>query len=162
MTCRYFSKTIIPPTTQEFLGAETEPWAISKQLYFCSSCRSMWPLRHFTDDMRKGKRGRSGVDAKSRLCVKCGVNRQLHPPGSKLKILGQMYVVCKLSAPFTGRLDLSNRPEPYFPILRVERKRTTAPDSNGHYQSDDDWEYSTRLHVGGKHCGELYEALPDL
>ncbi|KAF1994921.1 hypothetical protein P154DRAFT_399752, partial [Amniculicola lignicola CBS 123094] len=103
-TSRYFATLTKPLTYEDFLAAECKPWAISKQLYACKGCASFRHLSRFTDDMRKGKRGRHGEEANTRYCVKCGVDRHIYTPGTKFAILGQPWVVCKQCVVFTDQV----------------------------------------------------------
>ena len=79
-SCRYFAFTIKKPTFEEFLEAEACECPISKALYACKGCARLRHLLQFSDDMRKGKRGRNGVEAKTRFCVKCGVGKTDYTP----------------------------------------------------------------------------------
>jgi hypothetical protein len=103
-SCRYFAFTIKKPTFEEFLEAEASEWATSKALYVCKGCARFRRLLQFSDDMRKGKRGRKEVDANTRFCVDCGVKREWYPPGTELSIMGRPHVVCKHCKTFTDQV----------------------------------------------------------
>ena len=92
-SCRYFASTIKQPTFEDFLQAEASEWAIARKLYVCKGCRRFRHLVDFSDDMRKGKRGRSGVEASTRFCIRCGVERKWYASGTELFIMGQPHVV---------------------------------------------------------------------
>ncbi|KAF2706052.1 hypothetical protein K504DRAFT_344439, partial [Pleomassaria siparia CBS 279.74] len=94
VTCRYFLSAIKKPTRQDYLAAETSTWAISNELYTCSICIRLRRLRRFTDDMRKGKRVRHGLEANTRCCVDCAIDQQLYPAGTKVTVMGQSYILC--------------------------------------------------------------------
>lgn len=72
-TNRYFKSIIQPPSHQDFLAAEAGAWATAKQLYACKGCHRFRRWKEFADDMRKGKRSRTQVDANVRFCLECGI-----------------------------------------------------------------------------------------
>ncbi|KAF2790002.1 hypothetical protein K505DRAFT_252165 [Melanomma pulvis-pyrius CBS 109.77] len=161
-TCRYFLSTIKPPTHGEFLATETSPWAVSNQLYTCRGCVRFRHLRRFTDDMRKGKRARRGVEAHTRFCVDCGVDRQWYTPGTEVTIMGQSHVLCMHCKNFPG-LTQKECLEECLPCSRdIQKMSAGSCTSDEQYDSEDDWGYSTRSFVGGKHSDEFNGVYPDI
>lgn len=162
LTNRYFAATVQPPSRQEFLVAETLPWAISKELYACKGCVRFRHLLTFSDDMRKGKRGRHGVNAHTRFCVKCGVDRQWYSLGSEITIMGQPHICCKVCRHVTDRIGSKGGCSDCLPSSIAVQQKAKDPNANDcHYESDDDWAYSTKSCEGGKHSEEIYGVWPD-
>ncbi|KAF2658908.1 F-box domain-containing protein [Lophiostoma macrostomum CBS 122681] len=151
VSCRYFAYAIKKPTFDDFLEAEASEWATTKALYVCKGCARFQPLLHFSDDMRKGKRCRSGVDANTRFCVKCGVDREWYPFGTELSIMGRSHVVCKHCKIFTDQVGSTGSCASCSP---KKPKRIIRP-------SFDDWEYSVNSYIGDRHIDELYGVWPD-
>lgn len=90
-TNRYFRSIIKSPTIAELLAAE----AIDNEHFACSDCLRLLPLKKFSNDMRKGRKGRRGSEAHTRFCVKCGVDRRRYEPGTEFMIMEKRYVICK-------------------------------------------------------------------
>ncbi|ORY15253.1 hypothetical protein BCR34DRAFT_585154 [Clohesyomyces aquaticus] len=163
-TNQYFSSLIKPPTHQEFLAAETGQWSISSELFTCKGCIRFRPLIQFTDDMRKGKRGRNGAEANTRFCIKCGVDRDWFALGAEFSIMGRRYVRCegKDCRHFTSRVGIKGFCNIDSPTKRHVRKKSDRPyNGNREYESDDDWDYLTRSCVNGKHSEEMYGVWPE-
>ncbi|KAF2466128.1 uncharacterized protein BDR25DRAFT_79655 [Lindgomyces ingoldianus] len=160
---QYFSSIIKPPTHQDFLAAETSPWATSRDLFTCKGCVRFRHLLQFTDDMRKGKRGRNGVGANTRFCIDCGVDQHWFPLGAEVTIMGETYVICRDCRKFTDQVGSKGLCNPCSPISRSVRKKRPKPNTgNNQYDSEDDWAYSTRSCAGGKHSEEMYGLWPDI
>ncbi|KAF2873745.1 hypothetical protein BDV95DRAFT_470141, partial [Massariosphaeria phaeospora] len=94
-TSRYFTSIIAFPTYDEFLEAETRKWAMSKSLFACSICARFQRLEAFADDMRKNKRGRFGAEARTRYCLRCGVDRGWYSIGAVVTVMGQRMALCQ-------------------------------------------------------------------
>lgn len=159
-TSRYFAWLIKPPTFDEFLAAETKPWAISKNLYACKGCKRFQHLLQFADDMRKAKRGRHGLDAHTRFCVKCGVDQHWYPAGTEFTIMGEPYVVCMLCEVVTDRVSARGACLPTLQAVR--KKRVDLTSAGRHYESEDDWGHALKSFAGGKHSEEMYGIWPDV
>lgn len=160
----YFSLLIKPPTLQEFLVAETTQWAIDRCLFSCRGCVRLRPLRKFTDDMRKGKRGRNGVDAGARFCIDCGVDRDWFPLGAEYTIMGKRWVKCKAQrcGRFTDQAGSKGLCNIHSPATKsLQKTRTQPQNSNTQYESEDEWAIATRFCAGGKHSEEMYGMWPD-
>lgn len=151
VTCRRLASNITPPTFEEFLAAEILPWAVSKQFYACSGCARLRHLLQFADDMRKGRRGRNGVDARTRLCVRCGVEQQLYAVGMEVTIMGQLYV-CEVSHDIT---DIGGTPYSFPGFKLVPRTRRASDIETRHQNSEDDWPHETRSYTRNGHSEEI-------
>jgi hypothetical protein len=90
---RYFRSIIEPLSHDEFLAAEATSWAVKKKLYICKGCTRFRYIGEFPDDMKKGKRTRSGAKAHDRFCLDCGVKTALYTPGSHTIIFGKPHVL---------------------------------------------------------------------
>jgi hypothetical protein len=153
ITNRFFLERFEQPKVEEFRAAETGPWALSKGLYTCNGCKRFRRLREFSDTMRKGKLARRGSQASERLCVKCGVDRRLYEPDTEVIIMGQRCVASQIYDAFNNLPDAS--------ALRItDRKNTNQDTADRHYDSEDDWEYSTRSRAEGRHI-ELIGVVRD-
>ncbi|KAF2188927.1 F-box domain-containing protein [Zopfia rhizophila CBS 207.26] len=165
LTSRYFTSIIKPPTCQELLAAEATPWAFSRDLFTCKDCVRFRHLLKFTDDMRKGKRGRQGSEAHTRYCVDCGVAHRRYKPDTEITIMGQPYVVCRYCKTYTDRIGSKGACTSCIPVPKSVQKGMKEPYtgySHSQYESEDDWSYSTRSYAGGKHSEEMYGLWPDL
>jgi hypothetical protein len=100
-TSRYFCSIIARPSHADYLAAETDNWAKERALFACSGCANFRRIEQFTDDMRKSRYTRGGVEAAARLCLKCGVNRGVYPPGTSVVIYGKPHVLCRDCRTFT-------------------------------------------------------------
>ena len=89
MANRYLRSIISPPTHDDFLQAEPSEWAMARQLFTCRGCVQFRSFVHFSDDMRKGKCARRGLAAKTRFCIRCGVERGWYAEGIEIAILSK-------------------------------------------------------------------------
>jgi len=162
LTCRYFLSIIKPPTYQDLLAVEISSWAVSSELYTCKFCIRLRHLRRYADDMRKGKRARHGVDVNTRFCLDCGVEQHLYPPGTTVTVMGQTHSLCMRCKIFpvlnSSELTLKGCSSCTRAVQKMGAKSCGDDEQ---YDSEDDWSYSTRSFVDGKHSGELHGAYPD-
>ncbi|KAF2838156.1 hypothetical protein M501DRAFT_1017180 [Patellaria atrata CBS 101060] len=100
ITSRYYYDTIKPLTPNELLQTEKSDWAIKNGLLRCMDCKRLRPSSCFADSMRKGKKGRNGLEPEKRFCIDCGVHpkfgRNRYTPGSEIEINTQRWVICKV------------------------------------------------------------------
>lgn len=99
-TSRYFRSIIKPPTHDDYLLAETSNWATNRCLFACKGCTRIREYTQFADDMRKGKFTRGGTEAKSRLCLDCGIVAGLYPIGAAVAVYGKAIVRCRACGRF--------------------------------------------------------------
>jgi hypothetical protein len=162
-TSRRLATVIKPPTTDEFLAAEKDSWATSRNLYTCTGCIRFRHLLQFTDEMRKGKRGRHGSSASARICIKCGVDRQLYRLGMQIRIMGQPHAVCKLCGLFTDRAQSLGAWNPCFQSPEaVHQRNNDRKVRYDYYEHTDDWACFVRSHASGKYSEELYDLHSEL
>ncbi|KAF2825682.1 hypothetical protein CC86DRAFT_274906, partial [Ophiobolus disseminans] len=102
-TNHYFRSIIKPPTHKDYLVAEAGAWAQQKCLLACSGCVRFRRFKEFTDDMRKGKCTRGGLNAGARLCIRCGVAAGLYLPGTMVVINGERHVVRRMCGTSTDQ-----------------------------------------------------------
>jgi hypothetical protein len=152
-----FHSLIGPITHQDLLVAETTVWAVSGNLFACKECTQLRHMLKFCDDMRKGKKVKGGSEAHTRFCVDCGIARR-YQPGTKLAIMGTPYIICKICKKFTNRLGLDGACGICMPLPPSRRTNTDefTEDLPVQYESDDDWNYSTRLLDGAEHPEEFF------
>ena len=158
LTNRYFRAIIKPPTFSELLEAESMPWAIDKRLFACRYCTQLRSLEAFTNDMRKGRKGRHGLEAQSRFCVWCGVTEGHYKVGTELAILDRRFVVCRGPEEATpiGSRDACSLCRPLPPTIRHQRD-TGSASGPGTYPDYGDVEYSSRANVGYGRLEDLLE-----
>jgi hypothetical protein len=158
MANRFLRSIIPPPTHEQFLRAESGEWAISKGLYTCEGCVGFQRLVQFADDMRKGRRARRGLDAATRLCIKCGVDRGCYSEGMEIAVLGRRAVLGRYCRALTDQPNTRATCGSSGVLWTWTPKE--MPSNEQH--SEDDWEHSTRNFVEGKHTEELCGFWTDL
>lgn len=137
-TNRYFRSITPPPSHNDFLDAESSTWAKENRFYTCKGCVRFRRFEDFADDMKKGKRGRSQVDANARFCLKCGVEDKFYAPGTRLTIHNKSHVLCRMCGILTDLTGDQGACARCVPIPRWNQMRPTSP--NGHdYDHDIDW-----------------------
>ena len=163
ITCRQFASIIERSTHGHFLDAESNSWAISKNLYTCKGCARFRRLLEFSDEMRKGRQGRGGTNASSRLCLECGVKQGLYITGEKVVIMGQRHSIDKSCKLFHGIASAHNTCGPCLLAAKAARKEKMSRGAESrHYESDDDWKYSTQSYARDRHLQELPTGLIDV
>ncbi|KAH7355769.1 hypothetical protein BKA66DRAFT_269480 [Pyrenochaeta sp. MPI-SDFR-AT-0127] len=137
-TSRHFRSIIPQPSHKDFLDAETSAWARDNHLYACRRCVRFRRFEEFADDMKKGKRCRSQIDANTRFCLKCGVEDKLYAPGTCLTILNKPHVLCRICGILTDLIGDQGACARCLPGPQRNHMRFTSP--NGHeYEQDVDW-----------------------
>jgi hypothetical protein len=158
MTNRYLRSTFPAPTHSDFLRAEANEWAVSKQLYTCKGCVRFRGFGKFADDMRKGARARSAPDARSRFCLDCGVEKGWYSEGTNIAIYGQPAVLGRLCSDLTdrcgSRISCGSRALAWTPL---QKPKPSQYGNNSERERNDDWAYMSRSHVGTRHAEEEYE-----
>lgn len=163
VTCRHFSSIIEPSTHKHFLDAEPNTWAISRNLYTCKGCTRFRQLLEFSDEMRKGRQGRGGSNASSRLCLECGVKQGLYIAGGKVVVMGQRHVIDRSCTLFRNISSTHNTCGPCVAAAKSSHKDKTACGAGScHYESDDDWKYSTESYAKDRHLQEVPTGLLDV
>jgi hypothetical protein len=104
-TNRYFMSIIPPPSHNELLVAEKDPWPTAKELLTCKGCLRFCRLQDFADEMRKGRRCRGRSEAATRFCLKCGVEDALYAPGTHLTICNRPHVLCSICRDLTNHVS---------------------------------------------------------
>lgn len=160
MTNRHFWFAIQPPTHNDFLAAETCDWAISKQFYTCGGCAQFRRLRDFADDMRKGTRARNGLDARTRLCLRCGVEEGWYPEGAKIAIYGKPAVLVRSCMKLTDHVNcIASFGSLGFFWTSLQRDTAPFYVDTHHFEHDDDWSSVRRSHVEIKYAQEEEHGL---
>jgi hypothetical protein len=150
------------PSFKEFLAAERHAWAISKELYACRGCKRLRRLRQFADELRKGKRGRGGIEADSRFCVECGLSHDWYQADMIFTILGETYMVRNLCKTCRGRVEKKRACNTCSFTLQAIWTGSKYLDRDAHhYESYDDWEHTTNAYAIGRHADEMYGVWPD-
>lgn len=157
MANRYFRSVIEAPTHEQFLRAENDDWAISKELYTCKGCVTLRRLELFSDDMRKGRLARRGPEAATRLCKTCGADTGFYVEGVEISVLGRRAVLrrhCRVltDRPNDDKADDSSK-------VKMKWEWVQVSDSQ---HSEDDWAHSSRFFAEGRHPEELLGVLPDI
>ena len=157
MTDRCLRNMIEPPVLEDFLSAESHGWAVARSLYTCRGCVSFRQHDHFADDMRKGRRARGGLEAGTRLCIRCGVGRGLYSEGMEITFKGQRAVLGRIRSPFTDHAVCSSIScGSTIPVWVSNRKATTY--SNQHYRQfahEDEWVRSKLSYAGSRDVDEV-------
>lgn len=98
MTNRHF-REIIPVSVDNLLAAEQASLSRGIDLYGCYDCLCLRRAAQFSDNMRKGKRGKQGSRPSSRFCIDCGLNPRSetirYTPGSVIIVGGKRFVRCR-------------------------------------------------------------------
>lgn len=157
MTNRYLRFTLPTPTHSDFVRAEANEWAVSKQLYTCKGCVCFRGLQKFADDMRKGARARSASDAQSRFCLECGVERGWYTEGTIIAIYGKAAVLGRICSDLTDRCG--SRALTWKPL---QRPKCEHYGNDSRRERDDEWAYMSRSHVGTRHAEEEYGLWLDI
>ncbi|KAH7139155.1 hypothetical protein B0J11DRAFT_36257 [Dendryphion nanum] len=160
LTCRSFNQDIKPFILDYFLAAETKEWAITKQLFTCKGCVRFRRLLEFSDEMRKGKKGRNKPNAPTRLCLKCGVRQGLYVAGADVVIMGSRHTV-------GGSCQLLNVADNAQKIcqpcsatgIRHRDRKTEFPDDLHFYN---DCEYFSKSYLKDKHIQEIEAGMLDV
>jgi len=158
MANRFLRSIIPPPTHEQFLRAESDEWAISRELYTCEGCVGFRHLLQFADDMRKGRYARRGLDVGTRLCIKCGVDRGCYSEGMEIAVLGRRAVLGRHCRTHTDHMETNAACGSSGVLLTWTLKKKLS----GRRRSEDDWAHATRNFVEGKHTEELYGVWVDL
>lgn len=161
LTCRYFLSIIKSPTHDEILAAEISPWAVNNELYACKGCTRLRHLRRFTDDMRKGKRTRRGMEANTRFCIDCGVERAWYQDGTEVIIMGQVHVLCSHCKSVSSASSLQTASKERCSRCLRAIQQMSAQSCTKQYDSDDDWDDSLKSFTRGKHSSEFRRTYPD-
>lgn len=151
MTNRFLRSVIPRPTHEQFLQAESGDWATSKLFYTCEGCVGFRHFSQFADDMRKGRRARRGVDAGTRLCIKCGVDRGCYSEGMEIAVLGRRAVLSRHCRILTDHTDTKTG----CGASRVLWTWTLTEKLSDSQHSEDDWAHTMRNFANGKHTEEL-------
>ncbi|KAF2678592.1 F-box domain-containing protein [Lentithecium fluviatile CBS 122367] len=162
MTNRYLRSIIEPPTHEQLLQAENCKWATDKQLFTCKRCVGFRHLRHFADDMRKGKRARRGPEASTRLCIKCGVEEGWYSEGMEITVLGERAVLVRHCRTLTDHNQTKAACGSFGVVWTSVQSATPQQHPNGPQHSEDDWAHSARYFVQGRHAEEMYGFWADL
>jgi hypothetical protein len=97
LTCAYFY-TLIQPSHQELLQAESSDWARHRDLYTCRYCLRLRPQCNFADRMLHRRRSRGGRDSDHRFCIECGLKPRegsaRYGPGAQVTVQGAHFVLC--------------------------------------------------------------------
>jgi hypothetical protein len=103
-TSHYFHNSIPPATHAELLAAEQLRFSETGDFYACKDCLRLRTNFKFADNMRKGKRGRFGVESDMRFCIDCGIHPKpgttRYPRGSYLIVMGEAFVLCTVCVRF--------------------------------------------------------------
>lgn len=62
--------------------------------YACYICLRLKPRSGFAKGQTRTPRGKSGHNARARICLDCGFSTGMHTPGSMIKIGGELQVLC--------------------------------------------------------------------
>lgn len=62
--------------------------------YACYTCLRLKPRSDFAKGQTRTPRGKSGHNARARICLDCGLSTGMHTPGSMMEIGGQLQVLC--------------------------------------------------------------------
>jgi hypothetical protein len=154
-TNHYFRSIVKSPTIAELLAAE----AIDNEHFSCSDCLRLLPLKKFSNDMRKGRKGRRGSEAHTRFCVKCGVDRRRYKPGTELMIMEKRYVICKVCYRHTHLVGSNGACSSCLPLSSSTRGTGDADAYSDHarYELEENFINSTWRYTGRGRAEELQE-----
>ncbi|KAH9907821.1 hypothetical protein F4778DRAFT_448467 [Xylariomycetidae sp. FL2044] len=99
-TCRQF-RSLMQTLRDRLFNDERSDFAMEHRLFACFDCQRIKPSSAFADTQRKGSRGKNGVMARFRFCIRCGIKevhervpRTRYSPGVRFKSQGKWVVWC--------------------------------------------------------------------
>ena len=75
-TCYFFRLLIKAPTHSELLIFELTKYGRDHKLFTCRYCLRIRPGNKFSDQCRRGKKGKFGSHPEQRYCIECGLKEQ--------------------------------------------------------------------------------------
>lgn len=73
---------------------EIEQVSTNSENYACYTCLRLKPRSAFAKGQTRTPRGKSGHNARARICLDCGFSTGMHTPGSMMDIGGELQVLC--------------------------------------------------------------------